>query len=189
MVAKKRNTMRRRAAAAAAAAALPKGSSKEQDSSKESLGPDPRAFLHQPKETKKEKSLNKQQLFLDQVKQKSQLDPAFAGISKSSLRRRKRRLREELKPRMGDLLTSLGKEEDLKEHMRDPLAGDVTIKVLDEAHKPVSKRRNEPNIKNQRGARALSIQESARMKQVLSNASFQQNTFGALRDVIKMQNR
>lgn len=90
---------------------------------------------------------------------------------------------------MGDLLTSLGKEEDLKEHMRDPLAGDVTIKVLDEAHKPVSKRRNEPNIKNQRGARALSIQESARMKQVLSNASFQQNTFGALRDVIKMQNR
>lgn len=175
MVAKKKNTLRQRSAAAAS-----KKSQNPLDNvvnMNMDMGEDPKAFLHQYKESKKDKNLGRQQMFLDQIKHKNGGNPEFAGISKSAIRRRKRKIRDDLKPKMGELLTSLDQEEDLKKE------GEV------EEVEPQRKRKNEPNIRNQKGAKALSVQESERMKQVLSNSSFQQNTFGALRDVIKLQNR
>lgn len=181
MVAKKRNTLRQKAAAASTS----KKSQEPQNDLEIDIGEDPKAFLHQHKESKKEKNLSRQQTFLEQIRQRNDLDPNFAGISKSAIRRRKRKTRDDLKPKMGELLTSLGQEEDLKEQLEEkPEEREVTV-----VEEPQKKRKNEPNIKNQKGAKALSIQESERMKQVLSNSSFRQNTFGALRDVIGMQNR
>ncbi|CAR27465.1 hypothetical protein ZYGR_0I07400 [Zygosaccharomyces rouxii] len=179
MVAKKRNTLRQKSAVTASKKPQEVLNDIEMD-----MGEDPKAFLHQYKESKKDKNLSRQQMFLDQIKQKNGTDPSFAGISKSAMRRRKRKLRDDLKPKMGELLTSLGQEEDLKEQFEDNFKEEGVVEP-----EPQKKRKNEPNIRNQKGAKALSVQESERMKQVLSNSSFQQNTFSALRDVIKMQNR
>lgn len=182
MVAKKTHTLRQKSAAAVAKASQKPPSQIETKIDVDTVE-DPYAFLHQSKESKKDKTLERQQMFLDQIKYKNGVDPNFAGISKSAIRRRKRKMRDDLKPKMGELLTSLDQEDDLKEQLKEEFTEGVV------EPEPQKKRKNEPNIRNQKGAKALSIQESERMKQVLSNSSFQQNTFSALRDVIKMQNR
>ena len=48
-------------------------------------------------------------------------------------------------------------------------------------------KKNEPNIRNKKGARALSIKESKRFMQVLKTDEFKKNSFAALRDIIKLQ--
>ncbi|QLG70234.1 hypothetical protein HG535_0A01720 [Zygotorulaspora mrakii] len=212
MVAKKRNTLRSKAEAAAAsrgtAAQALAGSGLEgiaggQDA-EATQNPPLSTFLYQPRETKKSKQLNKQQTFLSKVRERStNSDPALAGVSKSAVRRRKRHMREDLKPKMNDLLTSLGQEEDLKEHVTAEQQDDDSTKenkrkvtkVVRREELPeiesafVRRKKNEPNIRNQRGAKALTIKETTRMVEVLSNKSFQSNTFSSLRDVIKMRNR
>ncbi|CCE91435.1 Slx9p TDEL_0C05460 [Torulaspora delbrueckii] len=197
MVAKRRTTLRNKAAAAAVAS-----NANNEDVENIVVETSPRPFLHQPRESKKDKQNNKQQNFLNRVLAKATGQDQFAGISKSAVRRRKRKLREDLKPKMGDLLTSLGQEDDLKEHVQEEIVDEkvqveeprrnvtkiVSIKNQDHADPGFVKiRKNEPNIRNQKGAKVLSIRETTRMNNVLHNASFQQNPFGALRDVIKMQ--
>lgn len=197
MVAKRRPTLRNKAAAAAAA---PAGNL--QDVEDAVVDSSTRPFLHQIRESKKDKQNNKQQNFLSRVMEKAAGQDQFAGVSKSAVRRRKRKLREDLKPKMGDLLTSLSKEEDLKEHVQENVDNEAAqsevprskvTKIIAREGQPqveagfVKIRKNEPNIRNQKGAKALSIRETTRMNDILHNASFQQNPFGALRDVIKMQ--
>lgn len=204
MVAKKRNNLRSKAnAAAVAASGVYRNVSEVDETFDKPLNTDQHAFLHQPRETKKEKQMNKQQTFLSRVKENSSSsEPSFAGISKSAMRRRKRKLRDDLKPKMADLLTSLGKEDDLKQHIANNSTSEgfedskiQVTKVLQADHRHVSEpgfiqiKKNEPNIRNQKGAKALSIKESSRMNSILTNTDFQQNPFGALKDVIKMQNR
>lgn len=191
MVAKKRNQLRNKAASR-----LSKPEEFDSTEVVSLLPPDPKAFLHQPRESKKEKVLNKSQSFVSKIKDQASLNNS--GISKSSLRRRKRKLRDDLKPKMQDLLTSLQKEgvmEEIKDqseqneqrqnvtnftasnnpfHLESKESGSVRIK------------KNEPNIKNQKGAKALAQNETARFQQVLKNQSFQQSPFSALREVIKM---
>ncbi|CAI4038776.1 hypothetical protein SMKI_06G1240 [Saccharomyces mikatae IFO 1815] len=208
MVAKKRNTLRGKASARNnqkfGADVVNDGIVDE----KYDLESDPRAFLHQPKETKKEKLLNRQSTFLSHLKEKSApsdgLSANFDGISKSSIRRRKRKLREELKPRMQDLLTSLEQEKDLQDIIEKrnmtmdddkDIDMDSRIRIVDakeirskEAEPGSIKiKKNQPNIRNQRGAKALAANETARFNQVLTNQDFQKNPFGALREVIKLQ--
>ena len=103
MVAKKRNQLRNKAASR-----LSKPEEFDSTEVVSLLPPDPKAFLHQPRESKKEKVLNKSQSFVSKIKDQASLNNS--GISKSSLRRRKRKLRDDLKPKMQDLLTSLQKE-------------------------------------------------------------------------------
>lgn len=211
MVAKKRKSLRNKAAVAASittSSIVDDHDAMEkvefEDSSVGALreSADAKAFLHQARETKKTKQLNKQQSFLSKVKERaSNADPLFAGISKSAVRRRKRNMREDLKPKMADLLTSLGQEEDLKQHIDNESANNTNepqrqvTKIIQREELSIEGpgfvriKRNEPNIRNQKGAKALTISETTRMTEVLSNKSFQQNTFSALRDVIKMQNR
>lgn len=191
MVAKKRNQLRNKAASR-----LSKPEEFDSTEIVSLLPPDPKAFLHQPRESKKEKVLNKSQSFVSKIKDQASLNNS--GISKSSLRRRKRKLRDDLKPKMQDLLTSLQKEgvmEEIKDqdeqnkqrqnvtnftasnnpfHLESKESGSVRIK------------KNEPNIKNQKGAKALAQNETVRFQQVLKNQSFQQSPFSALREVIKM---
>ncbi|QLQ78824.1 hypothetical protein HG537_0B01720 [Torulaspora globosa] len=195
MVAKSRTRLRDKAAAAAAARNHEEVELPEVDVSS-------RSFLHQPRESKKEKQLNKQQMFLNRVLEKSLGRDDFAGVSKSAVRRRKRKLRDELKPKMGDLLNSLREEDDLKEHViegmdnedsGDSIARRKVVKVISNVERGTSElgyvhiRKNEPNIRNQKGAKALSIRETSRMNDILHNSSFQQNPFGALREAIMMK--
>lgn len=207
MVAKKRNTLRGKANARNSQKIAADVANDRNVEEKFELESDPRAFLHQPKETKKEKLLNRQNTFLSNLKVKSTLGDGvganFDGISKSSIRRRKRKLREELKPRMQDLLTSLEQEKDLqgiientsKNINDDDIDMDAKIRFVDAKEirskkaEPGSIRikKNQPNIRNQKGAKALAANETARFNQVLTNQEFQKNPFSALREVIKLQ--
>ncbi|KAL3233039.1 Ribosome biogenesis protein SLX9 [Nakaseomyces bracarensis] len=182
------------------------------------LGEDPKAFLHQSKESKKEKMSQKHSMFLERVKEKN-MATEFSGISKSAVRRRKRKLRDDLKPKMHDLLTSLENDVQIEDERvgegdeefydapqfqdGDEIMGgtprNITRLVKPENLKGKGKnktknvpgsvllKKNAPNIRNQKGAKQLSIQETQRFNQVLANQNFQQNPFGSLRDVIKMQ--
>ncbi|CCD25917.2 Slx9p NDAI_0G01410 [Naumovozyma dairenensis CBS 421] len=217
MVAKKRNTLRNKASqkllltTASSSSSSPIISSNDQDvrGSISELPPDPKAYLHQARESKKDKQLNKQLSFLSKMKSKSTgKESNFDGISKSSIRRRKRKLRDDLKPKMEDLLTSLAQEQDLKEHVRNnqrqrddrrghdvlcqpKLLNLLSMRNYTNMNEPGSViiKKNQPNIRNQKGAKALSQLESKRFTQVLTNQTFQQNPFASLREIIKMQKR
>ncbi|CCF60497.1 hypothetical protein KAFR_0K01430 [Kazachstania africana CBS 2517] len=199
MVAKKRNTLRNKVSSKINSHSILENLQNDIDVQ---LPEDPKAFLHQPKETKREKQLNKQSAFISRVQEKSMgMDPSFAGISKSSIRRRKRKMRDNLKPRMDDLLVSLEREDDLRditqntgehaddEETRKRNRANVTKVVSRNEPGSVLTRRNEPSIRNKKGAKTLQIKETERFNQVLKNQLFQTNTFGALREVIKMQKR
>ncbi|SCU96716.1 LAMI_0F07492g1_1 [Lachancea mirantina] len=147
---------------------------------------DPRAFLHQAKESKRDKSEQKSQQFLARIKESS----LGAGISKSSLRRRKRKLRDRLKPRMDDLLVSLeqevdiagndGKEENKRKQV-NVIGGPKT-----EGNSSGLKK-NQPSIRKQKGAKLLNTREADRFQTVLHNVQFQQSPFATLKEVIKMR--
>lgn len=157
------------------------------------LPPDPNAFLHTSKETKKEKLLNKSISFLNKIKRDN-----CSSISKSSLRRRKRNARDELKPKMQDLLVSLEHDGILtnptvKENNIQETQHSIT-RIVENPKKlssvgsnifPIKK--NEPNIRNQKGAKVLVSKEAIRFNHILTNKSFQQNPFAALREVIEMR--
>ncbi|CDO92381.1 unnamed protein product [Kluyveromyces dobzhanskii CBS 2104] len=166
------------------------------------LPPDPKAFLHQPRETKKEKSQIKSQNFLSRI---TDTGKSLSGISKSSARRRKRKMRDDLKPKLDDLLTSL-QDEGVAEKDEPAVEADtngeskpassVTKVVRSDAYgrirydAPQNKgqlRKNEPNIRNQKGAKMLAQQESKRFNEVLLNESFQKNPFDALKEAIRMR--
>ncbi|SCU82148.1 LADA_0C03312g1_1 [Lachancea dasiensis] len=203
MVAKKRNQLRTKAA-------LRLGQPKDTQTSDATiplqLPEDPKAYLHQARESKKDKLLSKSQSFLAKLQEKSSLNGA---ISKSALRRRKRKIRDQLKPRMEDLLVSL-EEDGVKGATADssdasddensslsqvtPASGSTyagvtrvtTLKTPTESGS-VTLKKNQPSIRNQRGAKQLVQQESVRFQDVLQNKQFQQNPFAALKEVIKMQ--
>ena len=220
MVAKKRRTMRSRVASKlSSASVLSEKQAGKQQQLESLMEDDPNAFLHQSKETKKEKQLNKQNAFISQIKKNSgnnSVDPQYSGISKSSIRRRKRKLRETLKPRLEDLLTSMEQEKDLKKFVQE--SGDYTAAkatigktttitdAISEQHgsdtvspvyttKKMQKqqpgsviiKKNEPSIRNKRGRKVILSQERSRFDQVVNNQLFLQDTFGTLRDIIKMQ--
>lgn len=206
MAAKKRNTLRNKAAARLGGSVLTNDAALPAMDFPE----DPKAFLHQHKETKREKQTNKQTDFLSKIRQGSdRKDASFDGISKSSVRRRKRKMRDNLKPRLDDLLVSLQKEDDLHEFTREesPAAGPsvsenpfapkvdatphIQVTRIVEKMEPgsVKIKRNEPNIRNQKGAKMLAAKERQRFNEVLTNQVFQQNSFSALRDIIKMQKK
>ncbi|CCK68568.1 Slx9p KNAG_0B01210 [Huiozyma naganishii CBS 8797] len=192
MVAKKRSTLRGKASARL-------GHKTVEESVPEvplELPEDPKAFLHQRKETKKDKLLTKQTAFLSQIKNSSANE--FGGISKSAVRRRKRKERDDLKPKMQDLLTSLEQEGDLKEFTENAEGDSTAMEVKRQTFRLVERdlepgtvkiKKNEPNIRNKRGAKILSIKETERFSQVLQNEQFKKNSFSALRDIIKMQKR
>ncbi|SCV04452.1 LANO_0G10286g1_1 [Lachancea nothofagi CBS 11611] len=200
MVAKKRTQLRTKAA-------LRLGQSKEDNEievEQLNLPEDPKAFLHQARESKKDKILSKSQSFLSKLHERTSLNGA---ISKSALRRRKRKQRDQLKPRMEDLLVSLeqdgvqeatadsdengdGNDNKLPQNSTASVSSRVTritTPNLPLESGSVSVKRNQPNIRNQRGAKQLAQNESDRFQTVLQNKQFQQNPFAALKEVIKMQ--
>lgn len=212
MVAKKRNTLRNKATLRARAPVESDlgeviTSKNVLESDPGVLKPDSLAHLHNARTTKREKLADRKESFLARMRESAGKDRLLhlGGVSKSAMRRRKRQIRDDLKPQMADLLISLEQEEDLNHEPRTDLDAlsmsddikipkNVTTTRIISGPEPITQtqmatRKNMPNIRNQKGARTLTRNETDRFKQVLSNQLFQQNTFSALRDVIKMQNK
>ncbi|BAO39802.1 Ribosome biogenesis protein SLX9 [Kluyveromyces marxianus] len=193
MVAKKRTGLRAKAARLSNVEA-----ERDEDARVVSeLPPDPKAFLHQHRETKKEKLQAKSENFISRITEQNK---NMSGISKSSLRRRKRKMRDELKPKMDDLLNSLQQEGVLDDEETTPGNKEEVVSVTkvtkSAAYGSVTAnstavkgqlRKNEPNIKNQKGAKLLAKQESKRFNEVLANEAFQKSPFEALKEAIRMR--
>ncbi|AAS52365.1 AEL319Cp [Eremothecium gossypii ATCC 10895] len=185
MVAKKRTQLR--------AKAMRQRRNSSEAMETEELPPDPKAFLHQLRESKREKQLNRSQSFLNRLRDQA----GNGGISKSALRRRKKRMKEELKPRMEDLLTSLKEEGVLEEDESGELAAVTGVTAITasngysglhdtaEACGTVRIRKNEPSIRTQRGAKLLTTKEQERFTKVISNERFRSSPFETLREIIK----
>ena len=114
--------------------------------------------------TKKDKQLNKSKTFNDRIG----LNPSDQ-ISKSALRRRKRKAKESLKPKMEDLLDMLPETGDNND--------DKYVSV-----KPVHV--NEPNVLNRRGHAVVFKQENHHFNSILKDQQFRASPFSTLRQVI-----
>lgn len=96
------------------------------------------------------------------------------GVSKSALRRRKRKEKEQLKPKMDDLWLSLP-EKTVKIVETKKNEGDVSyVQVF-------SKPTNAPNPQKQKGNVRLLKEESQHFSQVLQNQEFKTTPFSALK--------
>lgn len=133
------------------------------------LPEDPQAFLHAYKESKKEKLESKRTKLL------TKLTAQDAGISKSSLRRRKRKAKEDLKPKMQDLLDTLEDE-----------VGKETVNLVDakEYIASVNKNKNTPSTKTRKGIKKVEDMERQRFGAVLKDQAFKKSPFEALRESI-----
>lgn len=144
-----------------------RSSSRAVKQSGESLPEDPQAFLHQYKETKQQKLLNKRQTLLSKLGTES-------SISKSSLRRRKRKEKQELKPKMEELLTSP------EESMGD------AINVVDSKQYVQAKKKsaNAPSTRTKKGLQKVEQQERKLFGMILKDQQFKKSPFEALRESI-----
>lgn len=105
-------------------------------------------------------------------------DPKQPGISKSAIRRRKRKLRDQLAPKLTeDLLDALTES-----------TNTVINKTIDGTEEIVIKEKvkldHTPNPHNKRGAMALYKIENEKFKQVLKNKEVRNGGLSALRNLI-----
>lgn len=107
------------------------------------------------------------------------------GISKSALRRRKRKAREQLKPKMDDLLASLSEptttivdSDAVKAHATD-----------DHSYISQNKNKNQPNITKQSGHRIIMNDERKNFTSLLRDSQFRSSPFAALKDAIANKNK
>lgn len=129
--------------------------------------------------SKKEKQQAKTNSFNERLASKVTFNLS-GGVSKSSLRRRKRKQKEELKPKMDDLLSSL--PESVVNIVEKPSAKKSFVKGT--AAKPM----NLPNPQKHTGHTKLLEAENQQFSKVLQDSQFQQSPFAALRNAIT-QNR
>lgn len=128
------------------------------------------------KETKKEKSEKKTKDFTDRLMNKTTFNLS-GGVSKSALRRQKRKQREQLKPKMDDLLSSLPLEElETSEGPGRP------VKFVERKPKLV----NQPNPQKQGGHAKLLGSENMRFNQLLKDEQFKESPFASLKQAISM---
>lgn len=124
--------------------------------------------------SKKEKQQTKSNNFVQKLTNKVTFNTSNS-ISKSSLRRRKRKEKEELKPKMNELLLNLPEE---------------TTKLVDNTKtntfiKTSKQNLNRPNPQKITGQRAIFAQESKSFTNVLKNTQFKSSPFDALKNAIK----
>lgn len=132
----------------------------------EGLPEDPQAFLHAYKETKLQKMTNKHQGLMSKL--------SASTISKSSLRRQKRREKDDLKPKMHDLLDSL----------------EGTMDTVNVVEKPIfieKKKAHLPSTRTKKGLHKVEEQERARFGAVLKDQHFKKSPFEALRESIALR--
>lgn len=96
------------------------------------------------------------------------------GISKSALRRRKRKAKEELKPKMNELLMSLD----------EPTNKNVKIVEKAEFIESSKAKKNLPNAAKRTGHSKILSQENKNFNSVLQNPGFRASPFNALKEAI-----
>lgn len=113
---------------------------------------------------------------------------ATAGlISKSALRRRKRRAREELKPKMDDLLSNLptsNAPDDAHTVSSNTDEKDKSTQESSHTYLEAKSPRNLPNATKQSGYSRIMATEHKHFNSVLQNHQFKSSPFSALRDAI-----
>lgn len=101
------------------------------------------------------------------------------GISKSATRRRKRKTKENLKPKMDDLLLSLPTETLNLVNVKEA-SGFIAAKKKDT---------NKPNPQKQGGHAKLLQMENRHFNQVLADKQFKASPFDALKQAIQHNQR
>lgn len=127
------------------------------------------------KTTKKEKQTAKSNQFSEKVLSKVTFNLS-GGVSKSALRRRKRKEKEQLKPKLDDLLLSLPETVNVVA----PLGKTKEVKYV----KDTSKEANQPNPQKHTGHTKLLEAENKRFNQVLTNSEFKKSPFALLQQTI-----
>lgn len=151
-----------------------KGDTNEQDSDYHE-----NPFLKLLKVTKKDKQLSKSQNF-SQKFDSSTLNTS-SNISKSALRRRKRNARNELKPKMDELLQNLPETTNILESSATHKSKDSNVTKFIKSSKTSA---NLPNATKQTGHAKIMTQESKNFTNVLKNPQFRTSPFSALKDAI-----
>ena len=137
-------------------------------------------MLKLAKATKKQKQQEKSDQFINKLANKVTFN-INGGISKSSLRRRKRKEKEQLKPKMQDLLLSLPAGEDLESKLTK------VSKASTNEYVDVKKKNNHnaPNPTKITGHKKIMIEEHKNFGNVLKNPEFRKSPFDALKSAIK----
>lgn len=133
-------------------------------------------FLKLLKVSKKDKQLSKSQNFTQKF-DSANLNTT-GSISKSALRRRKRHARDQLKPKMDELLQNLPETTNIVE--TNPGTNPGTTKFV----KATKKSANLPNAAKQTGHAKIMNQESKNFANVLKNPQFRSSPFSALKNAI-----
>ncbi|GEQ66638.1 hypothetical protein JCM33374_g301 [Metschnikowia sp. JCM 33374] len=133
-------------------------------------------LLKLSKVSKKEKQQAKTTSFNERLASKVTFNMSN-GVSKSALKRRKRKEKEQLKPKMDDLLSSLPEA-------TVNIVDSSTIKNKVFVKDPKAKPSNLPNPQKHTGHTKLLEAENQQFSKVLQDKKFQQSPFAALREAI-----
>lgn len=119
-----------------------------------------------------------------QPKSKS-LDPRQPGISKSAVRRRKRKLKEQLTAKLSDLKSVLDETVEAENIQKGIISGDIPAGEK-EGLEAISRRKldHRPNPTTVRGSALVEKSEIRRFKAILKEQNFKKSPFPSLRTSI-----
>ncbi len=111
------------------------------------------------------------------------LDPHQPGISKSAVRRRKRKLKEQLTAKLSDLKSVLDETVEAEKIQKGIISGDITA---GESLQAISRRKldHRPNPTTVRGSALVEKSEVRRFKAILKEQNFKKSPFASLRTSI-----
>ncbi|CAI5757692.1 unnamed protein product [Candida verbasci] len=139
-------------------------------------------MLKLAKTTKKEKQQNKSDKFINHLMNKSTFNTS-GTISKSALRRKKRKEKEQLKPKMNELLMNLptdGNEINEQDKVTKIVRPNSTEYI-----KSSKLNLNRPNPTKSTGLKQIMKEEHKNFNNVLTNPDFRASPFDALKNAIK----
>ncbi|ODV82822.1 hypothetical protein CANARDRAFT_10201 [[Candida] arabinofermentans NRRL YB-2248] len=125
----------------------------------------------------------------------SSTTPNFAasGISKSAIRRRKRKLRDSLKPKLDDLLDALPVDvqdvtnelQQQQQQQRYVASGDISVDPTASATTTTTKNKlnHQPNF-HRKGSKLVEKMEMERFGKILKDENFKTNPFASLKEAI-----
>lgn len=165
---KKRVTARAKVAKAAGKAAMSSQIEELQSGEREHENP----FLKLLTVSKKEKQETRSAVFTAKVARGANMS---GGVSKSALRRRKRKSKSELAPKMTELLDSLEQEP-------ETIQNTVNVTYIKSKRQAGA---NAPNAAKKTGHKKILQEEHRNFQQVLNNPQFRASPFNALKAAIQ----
>ncbi|KAK6203104.1 ribosome biogenesis protein SLX9 [Scheffersomyces amazonensis] len=139
-------------------------------------------MLKLSKISKKEKQQTKSSNFVERLSNKVTFNTSNS-ISKSALRRRKRKSKEELKPKMNELLSSLPETTLITSlKLKSKSKHDQNESNIGFISKQTS---NAPNANKRSGHKKILIEENKNFNNVLKNPEFKASPFSALKNAIQ----